>query len=120
MPGNILGAIAKDVWLTPGEGVCGIWTLNCYLSVILLFYMDAGGRGSRNPGFSRTSFKNGPLHTINHCVILVLCIICFQHSQTFQSAAQNQCQKLYRNRYCRKHTAVEYRKSVKRIARVIS
>ena len=35
----------KDVQLTPGEGVCGIRTFNCYLNVILLFYPDAGGGG---------------------------------------------------------------------------
>ena len=49
-----------------GRGVCGIRTFNCYSSVILLFYPDAGGGGSRNPGFSRTSFVNGPL-LISYC-----------------------------------------------------
>ena len=55
------GQFKKDVRLTPGEGVCGIWTFNCYSSVILLFYPNGGGRGrgSRDPGFSRTSFVNG-------------------------------------------------------------
>ena len=39
------GPFTKDVQLIPGEGVCGIRTFNCYSSVILLFYRDAGGKG---------------------------------------------------------------------------
>ena len=53
------GSFTEDVRLTPGEGgFLGIRTFNCYTSVILLFNPDAGG--SRNPGFSRKSFVNGP------------------------------------------------------------
>ena len=56
-------AINKGRPADPGKGcVCEIRTFNCYSSVILLFYPDSGvGGGSRNPGFSRTSFVNGPI-----------------------------------------------------------
>ena len=34
--------------------------------MILLSYPDVGGRGgSRNPGFSRTSFVNGPIEVVS-------------------------------------------------------
>ena len=57
-----LGAIHKGRPADPGGGgLHGIRTFNCYSSVILLVYPDAGGGGSKNPGFSRTSFVNGPL-----------------------------------------------------------
>ena len=40
------GAIHKGRPADPGGGgVCGIRTFNCYSSVILLFYPDAGGEG---------------------------------------------------------------------------
>ena len=55
------GPFTKDVLLTPGEG--GLQNPD----VQLLFECDSSvlsgrrrGRGSRNPGFSRTSFVNGP------------------------------------------------------------
>ena len=59
----MLGDIQKGRPADPvGGGVFGIRTFNFYSSVILLFCSDAGGNGgSRNPGFSRTSFLNGPL-----------------------------------------------------------
>ena len=55
------GPFSKDVRLTPGEG--GLLNPD----VQLLFECDSivlsglRGQGSRNPGFSRTSFVNGPL-----------------------------------------------------------
>ena len=54
------GPFTKDVRLTPGEG--GLRNPD----VQLLFECDSivssgrRGRGSRNPGFSRMSFVNGP------------------------------------------------------------
>ena len=60
-PEYVKGPLTKDVRLTPEEGVCGIRTFNCYSNMILLLYPDAwGGVGSRNPGFTRTSFVSGP------------------------------------------------------------
>ena len=46
------GAIQKGRPTDPGGGrVCGIRTFNCYSSVILLFYPDAGGRGVQKSWF---------------------------------------------------------------------
>ena len=56
-----MGSFTKDVRLTPGER--GLRNPD----VQLLFECDSivlsgrRGRGSRNSGFSRTSFENGPL-----------------------------------------------------------
>ena len=54
------GPFTKDVQLTPGKEGSAESGRYCYSSVILLFYPDTGGGGSTNPGFSRTSFVNGP------------------------------------------------------------
>ena len=40
-----LGAIHEGRPTDPGEGGCRIKRFNCYLSVILLFFQDAGGKG---------------------------------------------------------------------------
>ena len=55
--------------------------------MILLFHPDAGGRGSKNPGFSRTSFVNGP-----------------QGEQTYERYIES---SYYRGSYYRASTLVE-------------